>query len=147
MTCRLQYVYVNICKDVAHSQQQFTENSDHCVSVINQPIQETCMNVLQTIRALVCSLHASLRNSNFPPKTPSISFQQIRNARLQIRKLIDYYCQDSELLMEERNNQPYPPDHVFIEYGSKAPPAAFGSHNNSQRKTKRDRKKTKVCFV
>ena len=46
--------------------------------------------------------------------------------------------------MEERSNQPYPPDHTFIEYGSKAP-SNFGAHNNSTRKAKRDRKKTKVC--
>ncbi|KAL5269412.1 hypothetical protein ACHWQZ_G003033 [Mnemiopsis leidyi] len=52
-------------------------------------------------------------------------------------------AEDSELLMEERSNQPYPPDHTFIEYGSKAP-SNFGAHNNSTRKAKRDRKKTKV---
>lgn len=53
-------------------------------------------------------------------------------------------AEDSELLMEERGNQPYPPDHVFMEYGSKAPPSNFGAHNNSTRKTKKNRKNTKV---
>ncbi|XP_063684292.1 cdc42-interacting protein 4 homolog isoform X4 [Bolinopsis microptera] len=53
-------------------------------------------------------------------------------------------AEDSELLMEERSNQPYPGDHMFMEWNSKAPPSAFGSHNNSTRKTKRDRKKTKI---
>lgn len=52
-------------------------------------------------------------------------------------------AEDSDLLMEERGNQPYPPDHLFIEFG-KGPPVNLGAHNNSQRKTKRDRKKTKI---
>lgn len=52
-------------------------------------------------------------------------------------------AEDSELLMEERTNQPYPPDHQFIEFGARPIATSIGAHNNSSRKKAKDRKKTK----
>lgn len=54
--------------------------------------------------------------------------------------------EDSELFMEERSNQPFPSDHQFTEFGARPPTGQqnFGSHNASTRKTKRERKKTKI---
>jgi len=54
-------------------------------------------------------------------------------------------AQDSDLLMEERTKENYPPEHIFLEYNSQKlnVPSNFSS-NPSIRKTKKDRKKTKI---
>ena len=56
--------------------------------------------------------------------------------------------QDSDLLMEERTKENYPPEHQFLEYNSPKlnVPSNFSS-NPSIRKTKKERKKTKVSLT